>query len=300
MSDDAKPPRHHLLIAGTGRAGTSFLVRYLDALGLETHFTRFGELASWDEAANAGAEDLPLPAIRDDLPYVVKSPWIVELIDQLLADPAIVIDAVVIPLRDLMDAAASRSTVELRHFAQENEWATKLDRPWEHWGRTPGGIVYSLHPLDQARILAMGFYRLVERLTAADIPIILLGFPRFVRDADYLHARLAPVLGGVSAGQARAAHAALADPAKVRVERERAEPGPAGPDLASLDRAALNREIERLRGEIATLERRQEELLAHAAGLAEHARRIEESRMWRAMAPLRRALHRIGPRRENS
>lgn len=268
MSNDGKPPRHHLLIAGTGRAGTSFLVRYLDALGLETHFTRFGELASWDEAANAGAEDLPLSAIREDLPYVVKSPWTVELIDQLLADPGIVIDAVIIPLRDLMDAAASRSTVELRHFAQENEWATKLDRPWEHWGRTPGGIVYSLHPLDQARILALGFHRLVERLTAADIPIVLLGFPRFVRDADYLHARLGPLLGGVSADRARAAHAAIADPAKLRVERERAAPA-----LASLDRAALNREIERLRGEIAALERRQEELLAHAAGLAEHARK---------------------------
>jgi hypothetical protein len=35
-----KIPRRHLLIAGTGRAGTSFLVRYLSALGLETEIDR--------------------------------------------------------------------------------------------------------------------------------------------------------------------------------------------------------------------------------------------------------------------
>ncbi|HQT89438.1 MAG TPA: hypothetical protein PK677_12925, partial [Acidiphilium sp.] len=73
------PPGHHLLIAGTGRSGTSFLVKYLDALGFATHFSRFGTYSSWDEAANAGAENLPLPALDPDMPYVVKSPWATEL-----------------------------------------------------------------------------------------------------------------------------------------------------------------------------------------------------------------------------
>ena len=43
----------HLFIAGTGRAGTSFLVRYLTALGLDTRLTRHGE-EGWDEEAHAG------------------------------------------------------------------------------------------------------------------------------------------------------------------------------------------------------------------------------------------------------
>ena len=35
-------PERHLIIAGTGRAGTSFLVRYLTELGLDTTLARQG------------------------------------------------------------------------------------------------------------------------------------------------------------------------------------------------------------------------------------------------------------------
>lgn len=288
MSDPSDPKRH-LLITGTGRAGTSFLVKYLDALGLETHFSRFGEYASWHEEANAGAEDLPLSALDEQLPYVVKSPWVAEFIDQLLADPGIALDAVVIPLRDLMDAAASRTITELRDVAERNDFATSLDRPWTTRGPTPGGIVYSLHPLDQARILAMGFHHVVERLVAADVPVVFLSFPRLARDADYLHAKLSPVLPrAVTPEEAREAHGLVAEPAKIRVEREAAEDA-----LDKLDRIALNREIDRLRATIKTLEGETESLRGHAEGLEAHARAIESSRMWRALAPLRAALHRL-------
>ncbi|MHB1305157.1 MAG: hypothetical protein ACYCZB_17090 [Acidiphilium sp.] len=289
-------PKRHLLITGTGRAGTSFLVRYLDALGFETHFSRFGEHATWDEAANAGAENLPLSALDDQLPYVVKSPWAGEFIDQVLADPGVALDAVVIPMRDLDDAAASRAIVELRDIVEHNDFMTKLDQPWAHRGPTPGGIVYSLHPLDQARILALGFHHLVERLTAADVPIVFLNFPRLALDADYLHAKLAPVLPKpVTAEAARAAHAELADPAKIRVEAAMRDT-----TIDRLERVALAREIERLRARIGGIEeetenlrREAENLRGESENLRAHAARIEESTMWRALAPLRAALHRM-------
>ena len=102
MGEAAEPSRH-LLIAGTGRAGTSFLVRYLHALGLDTHIARQGD-RQWDEAAQAGLEDIPLGLAPGSLPYVVKSPWLTECIDQVLAEGAIAIDAVVIPVRDLAEA----------------------------------------------------------------------------------------------------------------------------------------------------------------------------------------------------
>ena len=76
--------RNHLFIAGTGRAGTSFLVQYLHALGLDTHLSRHAD-PSWSQSANAGLEDLPLTSGKDDLPYVVKSPWLGEIIDQVLS-----------------------------------------------------------------------------------------------------------------------------------------------------------------------------------------------------------------------
>ena len=56
--DAALSPRHHLLIAGTGRAGTSLLVKILGACGLETALNRTcGPL--WYESANAGVDSMP-------------------------------------------------------------------------------------------------------------------------------------------------------------------------------------------------------------------------------------------------
>lgn len=282
-------PKHHLLITGTGRAGTSFLVRYLHALGLETHFSRFGEHAAWHEEANAGAENLPLSSLDAQLPYVVKSPWAAEFIEQMLTDPDIVLDAAVIPVRNLEDAAESRAIVELRDIAEQDDFMTKFEQPWAHRGRTPGGMVYSLHPLDQARILALGFHHLIERLTAAEIPVLFLSFPRLVQDAAYLHAKLSPLLPmPVTPEAARAAHASCADPGMIRV-------GAQGRDrtLEILDRVALAREIERLRERISGMETEASSARGALEEAREHARIIESSTMWRALAPLRAALRRL-------
>ena len=112
--------RHHLLIAGTGRAGTSALVRYMTDLGLDAHISRHGEASAWfDDTAQAGFEDLPVAMKASDLPYVVKSPWSYQLIEAVLADPDIQLDAVVVPMRDLIKAAASRTIVELQTVHQK-------------------------------------------------------------------------------------------------------------------------------------------------------------------------------------
>ncbi len=300
MQSDAK---HHLLISGPGRTGTSFLVRLFDALGLETHFSRFGSYAHWDEFANAGAENLPLPALDPQMPYVVKSPWASEFIDQLLADRSIILDAVIIPLRDLDDAASSRVIVELRDAIQHDGVTTEFDAPLTLRGKTPGGIVYSLHPLDQKRILSVGFHHLVERLTAAEVPILFLHFPRLIRDADYLYARLAPVLRPpVSREDFLAAHGKIADESSVRVNAVAHDP-----EIGRLERLALVRELERLRGCLASTENegatlRQSLASAESEGAAlrqqgmalrEHVHIIETSSMWRVLAPLRAILRRL-------
>ena len=125
---------------------------------------------------------------------------------------------------------------------------------WETWCRTPGGTVYSLSPVDQARLLAVGFHRLVDRLAAADVPMLFLSFPRFITDADYLYSRLRSVLPStVTRDAALRAHAAVADAGKVRIGAELSGAGKAtvhamqGPSLADLDRIALARELARQR-----------------------------------------------------
>jgi hypothetical protein len=246
--------RPHLLIAGTGRAGTSFLVRFLAATGLDTRLAHADDI-DWDDAAQAGLEDLPASALRPDLPYVMKQPWAYEMIDEILADPGIELQAAVIPVRNLADAASSRVVVQLRAIHEEAPWMAGLRHTWRNWGSTHGGVVFSLDPVDQSRLLAVGFHHLIERLVQADVPIILLSFPRLAEDAEYLYGRLRSVLPrDVTFEMASAAHQRVADARKIRIEAElrdgagsRDSDRGGFPNLETLDNIALRRELDRLR-----------------------------------------------------
>ena len=111
-------------------------------------------------------------------------------------------------------------------------------------------------PVDPARLLAVGFHRLVDRLTSANVPLLFLSFPRFIEDAEYLYTRLRSVLPSTVTRQAALrAHAALADRGKVRIGSELSNVAKVpvhsmrGPSLADLDRIALARELARQRHE---------------------------------------------------
>ena len=256
---DAQPRTSHLLIAGTGRAGTSFMVRYFAGFGLDTILSRDGDGASWDTAAHAGLEFSPADYQSGRLPYVIKSPWSYEFIDELLARQDLHFDAVIVPVRELAESASSRIIVELRAVYETQPWMAELETSWDNRGITPGGVVYSLDPIDQARILAVGFHRLIERLARAEIPIVFLSFPRMVLDPAYLFHNIRQFLPP-SASLARAieVHHQIADPAKVRTEAELRNEGEpeamssAGDQIAlpgkdRLHRIALGRELTRVR-----------------------------------------------------
>lgn len=276
--------KNHLLIAGTGRAGTTFLVQYLAECGLDTQFAHLAR-PDYDDDANAGLEDLLVG--NADAPYVVKSPWLYEFIERLLANPEIAVDAVVIPMRSIVEAAASRTVNELR--ARHGNAAVHDDcKQWETWAATPGGIVYSLNPIDQARLLALGFHELLHALVKRNIPVVLLDFPRFIEDPGYLYEALRPALGEkVDRASALRAHGRTAEPSKVRIGKELAADGgperradhgarPGGiafPSHATLDRTALKRELDKTA-------LRNAQLQAHLAAL-------QASRSWRITAPLR-------------
>jgi hypothetical protein len=260
------------------------LVRYLAGLGLETKLASMACEDAWDETANAGLEHLPL-ATPEDLPYVIKSPWTYQYIEQLLATPEIELDAVVIPLRDLTEAAASRCVLELRNMHSIHPWMSEMEQTWEDFAHTPGGVVYSLNPVDEARLLAVGLHRLLDQLVKADIPVILLSFPRLIEDADYLFRKLSPILSQeISAEDARLAHAETADMAKVRVGGELKDatiPGGRlnirGPGHAQLDRVALARLLAETRKQVEETEARLTQLTdSHAGELARAMARIED------------------------
>lgn len=250
----------HLVITGTGRAGTSFLVQYLHANGFDTHLKRHPD-AQLDDAANAGLEDLLIPGQLDDLPYVVKSPWIA--FDPASAiPPEVAVDAFIVPVRALEEAAASRVLVERTAIHRAAPWMADLPESFHQWGETPGGMVHALNAVDQARILAVAFHTLVHYAVQKDVPVVFLDFPRFIEDGEYLAAKLSAVLP-LQRERAMAAHAALSDPSLVRTGREVQSGGALS--NADADRLALARELKATRHQLAQTQAQLEEMSARMA-----------------------------------
>ena len=94
----------HVVITGTGRAGTTFLVELLTAVGCDTGFS----------SESIKMKDPQLPAglerdIRKDIcPFIVKSPWFCDYADDILSQIDLRITHVFVPMRDLFNAAESR------------------------------------------------------------------------------------------------------------------------------------------------------------------------------------------------
>ena len=254
------PRRRHAVIAGTGRAGTSFLVRFLESCGLDTGATEMP--MPFDPRARAGLERNLLDG---SAPYIVKDPWLFAYCDQI--DPAqIEVEALLVPVRDLAATATSRILQE-RITMADSFWAD-LPASDVH-GMVAGGAVYSLDPLDEARILAVGFHRLILWATARQIPLFLLEFPRIVKDGDYLIDTLWPWLGDhCEKDHARSAFASAADPDLIRVEGARVvDPEASTTDAEHLDRAAMR----------VLLQEREANLAATRDDLAEKAHRLSEA-----------------------
>jgi predicted O-methyltransferase YrrM len=222
------------VIAGTGRAGTSFLVRFMAECGLDT-----GE-GEWFDRARAGLEHRLDPGDTAQ-PYVVKDPALSTYCEGLDLD-RLKIDALIVPVRDLSEAAESRVLQERLRLT---------DTPQLHYAEaeltawTTGGIYASLNVLDQARLLAVGFHRLVRWAAVNDVPLFLLDFPRMVEDREYLLGALSPWLERhCDPDRARAAFDATADASAIRVRA--GSNGAADASMRDLDRQALVERIAEL------------------------------------------------------
>ena len=167
----------HLVIAGTGRAGTTFLVEYLGACGLDIGAP---DMAYYDRP-RAGLER---SLLGDRSAYVVKDPWFYEIAPLLDLDE-VTIDAVIVPVRDLRAVAASRLRNELADLVEQGFPAGRYAM-----GRVPGGVVYPLDIESQMRTLAVGQALLLQWCVEHSIEVRLLAYPRLVDDGDYLYEQL--------------------------------------------------------------------------------------------------------------
>jgi hypothetical protein len=179
----------HLIITGTGRAGTTLLVQILSHLGFDTGYAPADSLRRVDPVSHAGLE--PRMDAMADWPYVVKKPLLSVQLGRMLAAGRLRVRGVIVPVRTLSDAAESRRRVT-------------------EAGRERGALWLLREGQTQEHALLEASHALLCTLAEHGLPHVLLGFPRFARDADYAFRQLAPILSphGVTAAEFAVAHAA--------------------------------------------------------------------------------------------
>jgi hypothetical protein len=167
MTGDAND-RGKIVIAGTGRAGTTVLVQVLTELGL---YTGYDSAAAVDPRVNAGLERSLVGA---DAPWIVKSPQLSSTLGGILDAGEARVEHVIIPIRDLDVAAASR----VRN--------TKYGSDLHTWG----GLLGTNRATRQRDALNRMLADLLFTIARHELPHTLLVFPRFTSDWEYIHRQL--------------------------------------------------------------------------------------------------------------
>jgi hypothetical protein len=168
---------HKVIITGTGRAGTTFLVRLLSAMGLDTGISDRNWDRKYFEHCNAGLEH---EILDPKTPYIVKNPALCQSLAGALATGRFVIDHAYIPIRELAAVAASRAAVG------------------GAYGSRPGGLWGTSDPGMQGAVMGEHFHGLIHTLVAHEIPHTFILFPKMVTDPTYTYRKLEFLMKGIS------------------------------------------------------------------------------------------------------
>lgn len=201
--------RGRIAICGTGRAGTTLLVKLLHRAGLETGYDDTDLCETDRHVAQAGLERVPSPRTIERFPDVFKSPQLHKVGERGLREGWLALDLLIVPMRDVDEVVRSRRSVTLRQI-------TGYIRGAPLRGGMVGG---ARNVFRQREVLLDGFYRTIEMAAKHRIELILLEFPRLARDPDHFAGRLAEPLArlrGVSPDALIAAHRAECRPELIR------------------------------------------------------------------------------------
>ena len=150
-----------VIITGTGRAGTSFLVHLFTKLGMDTGFTLQQCQSQLSRTCNAGLEK-PIDANH----YILKSPHYAPIIDQIIDRDDI--KHIIIPFRGLVDSSKSR----------------------ERNNKAAGGLWFANNLEEQLIFNSNLFYNVMYHTIKSKIPYTLVLFPDFVKDKSILYDNL--------------------------------------------------------------------------------------------------------------
>lgn len=185
--------RNHIVITGTGRAGTTFLVKLFTRMGLDTGWNA-EKIPHTDKNSRAGLEQNILG--NKKCSYIVKSPQICDQIDQIIANKSITLDHAIIPMRDIESAALSR--IKVFNDAGKKKYIA-------------GGLWEAAAPENQEEVLRKKLIRLLLGLSKMQTPVTLLNYPKLTKDPDYLYHKIKPIFKNIELQEFKAAFHEIVD-----------------------------------------------------------------------------------------
>lgn len=157
-----------IYITGTGRCGTTFLIKLFSFLEYNTGFTDNNYDQFIFKNCNAGMEK-----DYSDNYYVIKNPSILDNIEMIVNDPTIIIKSVILPIRQYSNSAKSRVSLGLGECG--GLWnATNEDEQVQFYNKIMANYIYIM--------------------TKYDINTIFLDFDKMVNDKHYLFQKLKGIL----------------------------------------------------------------------------------------------------------
>lgn len=156
-----------ILITGTGRCGTTFLIKLFSFLDFNTGYDRNNYKSSISSNCNSGMEK----NYKENY-NVLKNPKFIMNIEHILKDTSITIKNVIIPIRDLKISAKSR----VKH------------------GNQNGGLWNAKDELSQIKFYKNILTNYMVLSTKYDINTIFIDFDKMINDKTYLFNKLKNIL----------------------------------------------------------------------------------------------------------
>lgn len=183
---------NNIIITGSGRAGTTVLMKIITALGYNTGFDEI-------ESDDAGME-LPDPIERLKDVHIIKSPELSDALDQVYERCKKF--HVVICVRSISDVTSSRlSRIGMK-----------------------GGLAGTENPDEQYVYLLERQNRMLEQLAKYDIDHTLIWFDKMMDSPLYLYYKLKPLLEDMEFSSFRMVYNELIDRSKIKTYTQITEP----------------------------------------------------------------------------
>jgi hypothetical protein len=208
--DVTSPVAPKVIIAGTGRTGTTFLMRLLTALGLDTGWpseTAWMPRPPGVEPGRTSGFELGIlehPIYQYLSPVIMKGPvWSTALRTSLSLGFMVKPQHILIPFRDLQSAAESRLNADLL------------------WGNPEHVKTVA----DQKSVLAHVFGEIIATAIEYDVPYTIMRYPEFIQDPEVCREQLTralPQVEEIDEGVFTETQRQIADLSKVKYKQEAA------------------------------------------------------------------------------